>query len=224
MIKDSRYFAVKEVIIRGAEIELSYLKGRNIFDIDLRKESKRIVTAYPVYKMVKLIRLFPDRLFADFAKRTPYACVKLYRTFVVDDEGVFFDYVAPQEIQGLPIITGLETKIFGPRPGIVSGNKELHLAITIIKAFKNNKILKRFRITRIDMFNLQSVSIFIDKLYSPGFAANGVEIKIWPNTNAEKLRVLGGLLKFYGDKLDDIKYIDLRFKDPVIKFKDAKSS
>ena len=217
--KHSPYFAVKEVITRGATVDLSYLKGRNIFDIPLRLESENIIVRYPDYVRVKIIRLLPDRLFVDFVRRIPYACVKLYRNFIIDGEGVFFNPSEAADTQELPLITGLETKIFGPKIGIAPDNRELLFALDIIKGFKASRVLRRFRIRKIDMANSEAVSIFINKLYIPTVAAGDVEIKIWADNSNEKIRLLSGLLKLYGNSMENIKYIDMRFKEPVIKFK-----
>jgi hypothetical protein len=223
VVNNSPYFAVKEVIIRGAAVDLSYLKDRNTFDIPLRLESENIIARYPDYVRVKIIRLLPDRLFVDFVRRVPYACVKLYRNFIIDGDGVFFNPAEAVDTQGLPLITGLETKIFGPKTGAAPDNKELRFALNIIKGFKANRVLRKFRIRKIDMANPEAVSIFINKLYIPLVATGDVEIKIWPDNDNEKIRLLSGLLKLYGNSTENIKYIDLRFKEPVIKFRNVKS-
>ena len=224
-IKESEYFTLKEVTTRGATVDLSYLKGRNIFSIDLKQESEGILGSYPAYSRINLIRLLPDRLFADFLKRKPFACVKLYRVFVVDEEGVFFYPSDLQETLDLPLITGLETKIFGPKAGSGSNNIELRFALGIIKDFRRNRVLRSFRIRKIDMVNPAATSIFISPFYGVALTGNieDIEIKVGFDNGNEKMQLLSGLLRLSRNSVGNIKYIDLRFKDPVIKFKNVKS-
>ncbi len=74
------FFKIKEVIIaKGNSADLSYLKGQNIFALDLKQESRYILQSYPTYKKIRLVRILPDRLFVDFVKRVPLAYIKLYR-------------------------------------------------------------------------------------------------------------------------------------------------
>ena len=94
-LKNSGFFNIKALIIRESEarnftVDLSYLKGRNILTLDLQKEEQFISQIYPGYRKIRLVRVLPDRLFADFLRRRPVAYVKLYRYFCVDEDGVLF--------------------------------------------------------------------------------------------------------------------------------------
>jgi hypothetical protein len=48
-----------------------------------------------------------------------------------------------------------------------------------------------------------------------------LEVKIGQGDISDKMRVLGELFIQLKKDLSNIKYIDLRFKEPVIKFKNA---
>ncbi|MDD5409762.1 MAG: hypothetical protein PHC71_06695, partial [Candidatus Omnitrophica bacterium] len=140
--------------------------------------------------------------------------------------GVFFNPAGSDEESALPVIYGLETKIFGPKPGAKYKRPEIDLALSIVKEFTANSALRGFTLKRIDVANLQTAGIFVllpDKQpvdYSkPAFRLEsfGFEVRIGAGSIKEKLMILGGLL-MQGDKeWANIKYIDLRFKEPVIK-------
>jgi hypothetical protein len=49
-----------------------------------------------------------------------------------------------------------------------------------------------------------------------------LELKIGQDGIRDKIGVLGDLLQQLEKDLSNIRYIDLRFKEPAIKFKDAK--
>jgi cell division septal protein FtsQ len=227
-LKTSEYFKIKDVVTRDASnINLSYLKGKNIFSIDLKRESNYILEYFPECKNVRLVRLLPNRIFVDLIRRKPLAIVKLYRYFVLDEEGVLLDVLVEPEESALPIITGLETKIFGAKPGKKCNVKELTFALNIIKEIKKSKRFRDYRIKTIDASNLNNASIFI---IPPSFEFDypdvtlryeGLEVKLNSDRIAYKVTLLANLVAAARKELSNIKYIDLRFKEPVIKFKDA---
>lgn len=216
VLKTSDYFRVKEVIGRGSEpVDLGYLNGRNIFSLDLKSEAGYILQLYPDSSRIRLVRLLPDRIFVDFIKRKAVALVKLYKYFALDKEGVFFNAPSDPQESGLPVITGLETKAFGPKAGRKYNLKEILLALELIAQIKDNLALKERRIKRIDLANIANASFtFTDP--------DGLEIKIGQGNLRNKINLLAGILTQGRLNLAQIKYIDLRFREPVIKLKDVK--
>ncbi len=222
VLKRADFFNIKEIIVREDEgrdfgAGLSYLKGRNILAIDLKKEERFLSQIYPGYKEIKLIRLLPDRLFADFLKRRPLAYIKLSRYFCVDRDGVLLEPL-PSGEPDLPVIWGLERKIFGPRQGQRYDTRGLKVAINIIETVKANKTLKDLRIKKIDVADPANASFLI---FAPDLAFTaGLEVKIGPDHIDDKINILGSVFSQAKKDWGNIKYIDLRFKEPVIKFKD----
>ena len=212
-LKTLDYFKLKDIIVKEtASGDLSYLKGRNIFSINLKEESRYAAQLYPDYKKVRLIRILPNRLFVDFIRRRPLAYIKLYRYFCVDEDAVLFD-MSESEKEDLPVILGLDTKIFGPKTGQKYNIKELATSLDIIKEVQKNKILKDYKIKKIDVVSLSNTSFF---------TASGLEIKLGQDNIKDKINILSGLLPQVKNDLGNIKYIDLRFKEPLIKLNDAK--
>ena len=222
-LNTSDFFKIKDIIIKNNDtVDLSYLKGKNIFNLDLEQESENISGAYPDYRRINLVRILPNRLFVDFIKRKALALVKLYRYFALDEDGVlFYGEAEPQELE-LPIILGLETKIFGPRPGKVYKIPELTLVLNIIKEFKRSQGLKNYKIKRIDVTNPSGTSIFIPCVLDEGdrMQFENLEVKVGQDNIKDKIIILEGLITQERSNLSSIKYIDLRFREPVIKFKD----
>lgn len=223
------YFKIKEIVFDKSEgdFDFSYLVGRNIFAQDLKKESGYISGLYPDYKKVSLVRLLPDRLCVIFTHRLPLAYVKLYRYFYVDNEMVLFDIPKGQGQAGLPLIIGLEKKIIGVTSGKRYNVKELAVALSIIREARINKLLRNYEIKRIDVTTPANASCFI---VIAGQASGNVqamvvpqflEVKIGQSAVKERMRILADLLAQLNKDLGQIKYIDLRFKEPVIRFKDV---
>ncbi|MCX5713688.1 MAG: hypothetical protein NT033_02540, partial [Candidatus Omnitrophica bacterium] len=165
---NSGFFKIKDIVVRRnfkypapASLDVAYLKGKNIFAVDLEKESSYLGQVYPNYKRVRLFRIFPDRLFADFVIRRPIAYVKLYRLFYVSDDLILFS--APLDVQDLrlPVITGLETRIFGPKSGVRYTNKELVLALRVIGEVRLNRALRNYAIKKINAQSLDNFSFYL---------------------------------------------------------------
>lgn len=209
-LKTLDYFKIKDIVVKEIpSVDLSYLKGRNIFNINLKEESSYASQLYPDYKKVRLIRILPNRIFVDFIRRRPLALLKLYRYFCVDEDAVLFDTTDSAK-EELPIILGLDTKIFGPKVGQKCNIKELTIALDIIKGIQKNKILKDYKIKMINVANPSNTSFF---------TTDGLEIKLGQDNIKDKINILSGLLKETKNELGNMKYIDLRFKEPLIKFK-----
>jgi hypothetical protein len=221
------YFKVKDILVsEGRQAEFVYLKGRNIFSINLAKEARYISELYPTYKNVRLIKVLPNRLFIDFIKRSPSAYIKLYRYLCVDDEQAVFDLPVEMGAPDLPVILGLETKIFGPKSGKKYNIPELGLALNIIREFNNSRSLKGYRIKTLDASTNANIS-FLLLAANPSagqlpLAQKLIEVRIGQDDVKSRISILGTLLFPIKNDLTNIKYIDLRFKEPVIKFDDVK--
>lgn len=213
----SDFFAVSQVIVRNSDRSFDYLKGRNIFSLDLKSESWRASLSCPDCRKVRIARILPNCIFVDFLKRKPVALVKFYKDFAIDEQGVLFYPNAAIEEAGLPVIFGLETKIFAPRPGTKYKRPELDLALSILKEFRVNRSFGGFTLERIDVVNPESASFFILLPKSGTAESMGFEVRTGPNNIREKMVILGGLVIQARKEWANIKYIDLRFKEPVIK-------
>ncbi len=223
------YFKIKNIVVRQnfkypapASLDVSHLLGKNIFALDLQKESANLMLIFPAYKRVRLFRIFPDRLFADFVTRRPIAYVKLYRLFYVSDDLVLFCAPADSQDLRMPVITGLETRIFGPRPGVRYTNKELVLALKVIGEFKLHKALRNYAIKRINAQSLEDFSFYLfdgsprpTELKPQDYQL--LEVKINHELLRDKMNILAGLITKLKNDRQKITYIDVRFKDPGIK-------
>lgn len=226
----SEYFKVKDIVYRiPNSIDLSYLKGRNIFSVDLRKESDYILEYCPDFNKVRLAKVLPNRIFVDFIKRNPIALVRLYKYYFIDKDAVLFNSSVEQQASGLPVITGLESKISGIRTGRKCNVRELALAINIIKEMGENRILKNYKISKIDLANISNIviSIVLPSSLAPNLspkqaAVECLELRIGQDEIKSRIIFLGQVIVEANNNLSNIKYIDLRFKEPVVKFKDAK--
>lgn len=230
VLTTSEFFAVKQILVRNSSESFEYLKGRNIFSLDLNNQSAKALLNCSDCRRVRFLRILPNCIFVDFLKRQPVALVKFYKNYAIDQQGVFFNLIGTAEEADLPVIYGLETKIFGPKPGVKYKRPEIDLALSIIQEFKANKALRTFALKRIDVSSLQSAGLFVllprqtvnYTKFIPQLEWVGFEVRIGDGSIKQKLMILGGLLMQADKEWKNIKYIDLRFKEPVIKLNNVK--
>jgi cell division septal protein FtsQ len=219
------FFAVKQVIVRNSDHQFEYLKGRNIFSLNLSSEAWRAHLRCPDCRKVRFARILPNCIVVDFLKRKPVALVKFYKNFAIDEQGVLFLPDVATEALELPVIYGLETKIFAPKPGISYKRPELGLVLSIISEFKANRSFTGFTLKRIDLASPGSAGFFMllprqianYTLVPPQVEWLGFEVRIGANNIRQKMMILGGLVIQEQKEWANIKYIDLRFKEPLIK-------
>ncbi|MDD3274159.1 MAG: cell division protein FtsQ/DivIB [Candidatus Omnitrophica bacterium] len=217
-----------QVVVRDADENFDYLKGRNILSLNLGAEARRAYLSCPDCRKVRFTRVLPGCVVADFLKRKAVAVARFYKNFSVDEQGVLFEPGGAQP--DLPVIYGLETKIFAPRPGMKNKCRELTLALDVIRGFNGNKAFKGFALKKIDVSDPESAGFFIllprqeadYSLAHPRTEWRGFEVRTGMNDVPKKMMILGGLLTQWHRDWDDIKYIDLRFKEPLVKLKNAK--
>jgi len=225
VLTTSDFFSVKKVVVRNSNLYFDYLKGRNIFSLDLDSQSRNVFSNCPDCRKVRFSRILPDCIVVDFLKRQPVALVNFYKNFALDQQGILFYPASTSDLGALPIIYGLETKIFAPKPGIKYKRPELDLALDIINELKANKAFSAFTLKRIDVSSLQSAGFFILLpkqianyiLPLPQSEWSGFEVRTGEGNIRQKLMILGGLIMQARKDWGNIKYIDLRFKEPLIK-------
>ena len=233
-LKRFEYFRVDEVTVRqGSNIiqdenNFVYLKGRNIFDLDLDREARNVAYYYPSYQKIRITRFFPAHLVVDFLEREPLACIRSNRIFYIDENLVLFELPNNSVKIDLPVVTGVDKYVAGAKYGAKCTSGAVVSALNIIKQIKDNKVLKAYKIKKLDMSGSDNAAtIFL--VISPAadytktdFLAPQqlLEVKLgWEDTR-NKLALLATLLAQVKNNIYNIEYIDLRFKEPVIKFKE----
>jgi cell division septal protein FtsQ len=233
-LKRCDYFLVREITVRqGSNItqdekNFIYLKGRNIFDLHLEKEAKNVAYYYPSYQKIRITRFFPDHLVVDFLKREPLAVIRSSRNFYIDENLFLFDLPGVAADIDLPIISGVDKYIIGAKYGTKCVLPPVVTALDIIKQMRENRIFKGYKIKKLDMSGpdnpatifLASVPLVNYTKTDLAFLEQYLEVKVgWEDTR-NKLALLATLLAQVKNNIYNIEYIDLRFKEPVIKFKE----
>jgi cell division septal protein FtsQ len=204
-LKRQDIFNVKEIIITpGQDLGLGNiiadLKGRNIFELDLLSTAERI-KAIPAVKEATVVRALPDTLLLEVALRHPVAQVDLGQYYLVDREGVLLTRGRFLPFKDFIIIRGLSRDRDRQ-------SRDLQLSISLIEAIEEGSTLKKADVAMVRINGDQnSISIFIK---------GGTEIILPIPDFIGKLAIFNHILASQGG-LDKLSYIDLRFKEPVIK-------
>ncbi|MCM8799203.1 MAG: cell division protein FtsQ/DivIB [Candidatus Omnitrophica bacterium] len=202
----SDYFKIKQIINNQPEIDLSYLKDENIFRLNFKELADQINKKFPTYKIIKLNKQLPDTIIGEFKKRNPVAYLHLNYYVGIDEEAVLVE-LKDIPINSLPLISGIETKLINLKLGQKVQLTEIRYALELIAKIKSKKFFEGYILKKIDITNLKEMKFFIDGLK----VIIGEEIE-------RGLRVLELLLPELKQDLPKIEYIDLRFKEPVVKY------
>lgn len=190
-----------------------FFTGSNIFKINLKKETLGLAKLYPDYKRVALQRSLPNRVVVDFIPRQAVAILRLSEDVFLDEEGVLFRSVNDEakNLQ-LPLIIGLRSRIPQPQPG-VKCNEYLFLAILefINILNRDSELSEQLKIQQINLTNPNDVFMF---------TTAGCKINLGGIDSLNRdLTILRKLISEISSDLTEIEYIDIRFREPVIKYK-----
>ena len=212
IIEDAKVFEIK-VIESTTETridytkKLSYLLGESIFNVNLKAAQGKLQAAYPQAAQIRIFRQLPNKIVIDFKERRPLARVSLNgKIAVVSSDGFIMAMTAIGETE-LPFIAGVS-----PSGKIAVGRKidrkNLRVALEIIMLFEKTPSLKAQRIYKMDVSNLSKINLYLNE------KLNAI---IDQDDLGRQVNTLGIVLAKANLDLGEILYIDLRFKEPVIK-------
>jgi cell division septal protein FtsQ len=219
ILHTSKVFLIREIFIEEGlgEIklpELEKLKGHNIFGVDLTKVESKIAAKYPHIGNLKVLRHFPDGIaISGFARRPVAKAVLNGSVLEISADGYFLRH-SEREGDALPVVRGLKCAKAVPGERVEDAN--LAVVMNIIEIVKNVRILEALGFHEIDVTDPQKIVCrFKDE-------AVNFDVFIERERVADRLKVLSAIVERSDLELAQIKYIDLRFDEPVIGRKKAK--
>jgi len=214
MFKSSSYFQIQKIISLsgedfGEQKRFAYLKGKNVFEIDLEELQKQLKWAYPQAERVRALRRMPNAIAIELIERKPVASVYANRTtIVVDPKG--FVVSKTLKDKNLPLVLGVSGHVDNVLIGRAIPDKSLHVALLILRTFKKESMFSDVRLEKINVGNLSKIYCYL---------SNGIEIIVDQDDIVKKIKTLRMISSKANLKVDNVRYIDLRFKEPVIKEK-----
>ena len=210
-LKNSDYFKIKTISYHPSlkfmiSTDLLSLKGKNLLDVDLSRIQRQLQGRYPQAANLKVVKRFPNQVLIVARQRFPFARVKMgSQTVVVDEEGVILSELNNVD-GGLPIITGINNYKGKIVPGSKVKSHYLRLAGEIIKSFTSVEALEPYRIIKMDVSNLSQIDFYI---------TGDLKVIVDRDDIDRQMQLLGLVLVQGKAELPTVKYVDLRFKEPI---------
>ena len=194
--------------------ELAKLKGQNLFSVDLAKLEARVRTRYPQLADLRVMRQFPDQIFITAIKRTPFAKVLLDgHAYVIDRDG----YIIGSPLEGQQSLTFIKgVKRQKVSTGEPLQDERVKFAVTVIALFQQEK---RLSAVGLETVNVDDLARIVCDL---GTDEAKFQAVIDKDNIAARVKTLSEVLSRGGLDLTQIKYMDLRFGEPIIGQKKAR--
>jgi cell division septal protein FtsQ len=186
---------------------LKDLKGRNIFKLDIKKLDRQIATRYPYIAQLRVVRQLPDRILVLAQKREPLMQIYFKKKYLLlDTQGVALYYTL-QPAAGLPQVYGIPlARGFFFLGGSIRG-EGLNKVVDILNAFKQSPYLRKWNIHAVQAGNLSKIDLLVGE---------NMHVILDQEDTQDKIELLQMLTSSNKIDLNKVKYIDLRFKEPVI--------
>lgn len=147
-------FALEDVVIRGNAhapegelLRLGQLElGQNLVALDTFGLEATLAT-HPWVKRAHVRRHFPRRLSVDVVEQDAVAVLAMGELYLVNDEGVPFKRLSPQDGVDLPLVTGLERDELVERREAALG--KLRAAIDAARAYAGTRPAKGFGLSEV---------------------------------------------------------------------------
>jgi hypothetical protein len=200
----------------------------NIFEKDLTEKIVNVYESSPLISRVNYVqRELPNRLKMKFELRRPVAIVKRKRKkYLIDKDCVrlpkkFYNY--PVEGDPIYIVSKKSAKV--PRYGEKWKDRSIEDGIDLLNYLRHNKVDKLLKIVSIDVSKIgdrhKDGKIGVELWTKDGakikwgFSASSGQVN--ELSNYEKLQNLLSVAMEAGTDLEDVEYVDVRWKTPLAK-------
>ena len=208
----SAYFKVDTIVVDPSlqfiqKRDLKKLKGHNIFAINLSVVQKKLQKKYPQASSLRVGRKFPNRLMVTAKKRKAFIQVKMgNKYFIIDNKAVILS-VADSVEERFPYVEGIVLSKDRMNLGSVIRGRNVRVAIRIVTVYNNYLNTLRLRIKSIDLRDSAKINLHL---------SNHLRIIMDGDNIDTKMQVLSLVLTEKDINFKNVKYLDLRFKEPIL--------
>jgi len=214
----SDYFRLRAIELKGAFIDqritqsitaelFRVYKGKSVFEVNLKGVHKYLQMSYPDASDIAVTIDLPDKLGVTLKFRKPVALVgTIYAQYPIDEDGYVLPRADAKQIKNLPVILGVDIKGEEKRSRD-SRSKNLGLALDFIKIVKRFKFINDIGVLTVDVRDVHNL-IFIMR--------NGIEVRMGSEDFLKRLDLLEKTIRNPRVLINNVKYIDVRFKDVVV--------
>ncbi|MBI3312079.1 MAG: FtsQ-type POTRA domain-containing protein [Candidatus Omnitrophica bacterium] len=246
LVTRSEAFAITEIHVPAqVALQVpGALIGQNLWSVDLNGLASSLKTQQPHLKRLRVIRRVPHTLQVEAVERTPVAQVKLSQWHLIDEEGFILPPGRPAPWENLVMLKGMEGVKPALRVGQENTDERVLSALRIVAQLARSSVLAHRQVVAVDVSNPQHVTAWIrptslgtirlpseketmlvthstgspqDRAEPPGETGEEIEVRYGSEDElATQLERLRAVLRTVEGKSLAIRYIDVRFKDPVI--------
>jgi cell division septal protein FtsQ len=223
-IATSSYFKVRDLKVEGitdsryVDVMKQQILGVNIFDDQVDKLSEKIKKKFPTFNSVIVMRVLPSTLQIVAKERIPVAVVRRDSFYLFDTEGVIVSSFTLSELIDFPVITGLDNKLRVLKVGASYRLGVLRDVLGLAKVLRQQRFYidaglprdSRLKITRIDASDPDDFSFYLGE---------SIEVKVGNRDFENKINLFSSILKSLSGDIVNVKYIDLRPKEPAVAMK-----
>jgi cell division septal protein FtsQ len=206
-------FAVEHVDI-PSQVQFNLpqgIEGRNIWQVDIRSLASDFHRQQPWLEQVRVIRRLPDTIVVQPIQRIPIAVVRLGRWHPIDTAG----FILPQEysVEDLPKLSGFQKAGVELVAGQLNDHPIVLQSLRVLKRLQVASVLAGRRVEELDATDANMLRFTLN---------GGLEVFCGREIELDQhLQRLADALAIIEERGMDVRYIDVRFQDPVVAPKDA---
>lgn len=184
------------------------LIGTNLWDLDLQALAGELSRQQPSLKRVRVVRQLPNAIRIEAIPRMPVAQVKVGTWHPVDAEGFILSGGSSQSPSELVRIMGADGGETPLRVGSLNRSERLEVALRVLKVLRRAPALVSRRLTDINVSDPRQIRFVLD---------GNTEVRCGSETElSAQLDRLHATLKTIARHQMAVRYIDLRFGEPVV--------
>ena len=184
------------------------LVGNNLWELDIRALAEALHRQQPWLKTVRVVRQLPSAIRIQAIPRIPLAQVKLTQWYPVDRDGFILPEGGQEPSPNLIRIVGFDRTKFALKVGALNTDEHLAAALRVVQTLRRTAGPLSRRLTAVDVADLQQLRFTLD---------GETEVRCGSETElGAELERLRATLKIIARQSMAVRYIDVRFKEPVI--------
>lgn len=197
--------------------------GTNLWGLDIHALADQLKQQQPWLRDVRVVRQLPSAIQIEAIPRTLVAQVRLDRWYPVDQGGFILPQGSAEPAPHRVRLTGFERVGAALRVGKDNTDERLRLALRIVQKWRRTPSPLSQHLVEINVADPQQIRFVINvsTLHPavPGSGQAGGDIEVRCGSESEldtHLKRLQAALKAVTRSPFAVKYIDVRFKEPVI--------
>lgn len=155
-VKNNHFYTTEEII------ETADVEKKHFFDLSFSQVKEQLL-ALPYIKEVKIRYIFPGKLEIDIVEKSPFTYVEFSGNYICLNENAQVIEQSPKKYHNIPVIQGLKFDSFKTGEVLpIQNDEQWFCATEIIRYLQKHEYVEE--VSKIDVYNLQQIHLYVDKL------------------------------------------------------------